>query len=54
MARLPRATYSLFTALLPATAVVVGLVVLRQVPLPLEVLGVAAVVAGVLLHRPAR
>ena len=54
MARLPRATYSLFTALLPATAVVVGLVVLRQVPLPLEVHGVAAVVAGVLLHRPAR
>ena len=32
MARLPRATYSLMVALLPATATVVGLVVLAQVP----------------------
>src|SRR6266516_2606333 len=32
MARLSRATYALFVALLPATAVVVGVVVLHQLP----------------------
>ena len=32
MARLPRATYALFVALLPATATVVGVIVLRQLP----------------------
>jgi inner membrane transporter RhtA len=32
MARLERATYSLMVSLLPATATVVGLVVLAQVP----------------------
>lgn len=51
MRRLPRSTYALFVALLPATAVVIGIVVLRQVPLPVEALGVALVIAGVLTHR---
>jgi inner membrane transporter RhtA len=51
MTRLPRSTYALFVALLPATAVVIGIVVLRQVPLPVEALGVALVIAGVLTHR---
>ncbi|HSK95513.1 MAG TPA: EamA family transporter, partial [Euzebyales bacterium] len=54
MRRLPRETYSLFVALLPATAVVVGLIVLRQVPTPVEVAGVALVIVGVVLHREAR
>jgi inner membrane transporter RhtA len=53
LARLPRATYALMVALLPATATVIGIVVLTQVPAPLEVLGGALVVAGVALHRPA-
>ncbi len=52
MARLPRATYALLVALLPATATVIGLAVLAQVPTAPEVLGVALVVAGVALHRP--
>ena len=52
LARLPRATYSLMVSLLPATATVVGLVVLTQVPTLPEALGVALVVAGVALHRP--
>ena len=52
MARLPRATFALPLALLPATAVVIGVVVLGQVPAPIEVAGVALVIAGVLLHRP--
>jgi inner membrane transporter RhtA len=53
MARLPRATYALFVSLLPATATVVGIVVLRQLPTPVELAGIALVMAGVALHRPA-
>lgn len=51
MARLPRATYALFVALLPATAVGIGFLVLRQIPLAMEMVGVALVVIGVLFHR---
>ena len=51
MARLPRATYALFVALLPATATVVGVVVLRQLPSRVELAGIALVMAGVALHR---
>src|SRR3954469_12327844 len=51
MARLPRATYALMVSLLPATATVVGLVVLTQVPSPSDVAGIAFVIAGVALHR---
>jgi len=51
LARLARATYALMVSLLPATATVVGLVVLAQVPSARELLGVALVVAGVALHR---
>jgi inner membrane transporter RhtA len=54
LARLPRATYALMVALLPATATVIGVVVLTQLPSPAEVAGVALVVAGVALHRPVR
>jgi inner membrane transporter RhtA len=51
MARLARATYALLVALLPATATVVGIVVLAQLPSPGESAGVALVVTGVALHR---
>ncbi|MGY1706466.1 EamA family transporter [Geodermatophilus sp. SYSU D00697] len=54
MARLPRATYALLVSLLPAAATVIGVVVLAQVPDAREALGVALVVAGVALHRPAQ
>jgi inner membrane transporter RhtA len=50
MARMKRATYALFVALLPATATVVGIVVLAQIPTSLEVAGVALVIAGVAIH----
>jgi inner membrane transporter RhtA len=53
LARLPRATYALMVSLLPATAVVIGIVVLTQVPSPAEACGVALVVGGVALHREA-
>ena len=51
MARLPRATYALLVSLLPATATVIGIVVLGQLPSLWEVLGVALVVGGVAVHR---
>lgn len=51
MARMTRATYSLFVSLLPATATVIGVLVLAQVPSALEAVGVALVVAGVACHR---
>ena len=52
MRRLPRATYALMVSLLPATAVIVGLVVLAQVPSAAERVAVALVIGGVALHRP--
>ncbi len=51
MARLSRATYSLLVSLLPATATMVGVVVLAQIPTAVEVAGVALVVAAVAVHR---
>ncbi len=51
MARLTRATYALMVSLLPATATVIGVVVLAQVPSVAEAAGVALVIAGVALHR---
>jgi inner membrane transporter RhtA len=53
MARLPRATYALFVALLPATATVVGVLVLRQLPTAVDLAGIALVMSGVALHRQA-
>jgi inner membrane transporter RhtA len=54
MARLSRATYSLMVSILPATATVVGVVVLAQIPSAAEVAGVALVVAAVAVHRERR
>ena len=53
MSRLPRSTYALFVALLPATAVIIGVIVLGQIPTFFENVGVGLVAAGVALHRPA-
>jgi len=51
MARLPRSTYALLVSLLPATATVIGIVVLSQLPSAQEVAGVALVIGGVAIHR---
>ena len=51
MRRLSRATYALMVSLLPATATVIGIVVLAQVPTWAEAAGVALVIAGVGVHR---
>jgi inner membrane transporter RhtA len=52
MARLPRATFALMLALLPATAAIVGALVLRQIPSPVECLGIVLVAAGIAVHKP--
>jgi len=53
MARLPQATFALLLSLLPATATIIGVVVLHQIPTLLEGAGILLVVAGVLLHQEA-
>ena len=52
MSRMPRATYALFIAMLPAMAVVIGMLVLAQVPTIMEVAAIALVGVGVAIHRP--
>lgn len=51
MRRLPRATYALMVALLPATATVIGALVLAQIPTPLDLAGVALIVIAVAVHK---
>lgn len=53
MSRLPRASFALLLSLLPATATVIAALVLAQIPTPLDLLGIALVMAGVALHKPA-
>ena len=38
-------------SLLPATATIIGIVVLAQIPAAAEVLGIALVIAGVAVHH---
>ncbi|HEY7196821.1 MAG TPA: EamA family transporter [Gaiellaceae bacterium] len=54
MARMERSTYALLVSLLPATATVIGIVVLAQIPTWTEVAGVGLVVLGVAVHRERR
>lgn len=51
MARLPRATFALLLALLPASAVFIGLVVLKQRPQAIELAAVGLIVLAVGLHE---
>jgi inner membrane transporter RhtA len=53
MSRLPRASFALLLALLPATATVVGAIVLRQIPTAHDLIGIALVMVGVAIHKPA-
>lgn len=48
--RVGQARFALLLALLPATAAMVGMLVLAQVPRPLEALGIVAVVAAVAMR----
>lgn len=53
MSRLPRNTFALLLALLPATAAVVGAIVLGQIPTVNDVIGILLVMSGVAIHKPA-
>ena len=53
MSRLPRASFALLLALLPATATVIGAVVLAQIPSLRDLFGIALVMIGVAIHKPA-
>jgi inner membrane transporter RhtA len=52
MSRLPRASFALLLALLPATATIIGAIVLAQIPGLRDILGVVLVMAGVAIHKP--
>ncbi|MBF9133181.1 EamA family transporter [Plantactinospora sp. S1510] len=54
MARLTRHGYALLVSLLPATATLVGVVVLTQIPATAELVGIVLVVCGVALHQERR
>jgi inner membrane transporter RhtA len=51
MRRLPRASFALLLSLLPASAAVIGFLVLRQAPSLVDMSGILLVVAGVGVHR---
>ena len=51
MSRLPRSSFALLLALLPATATIIGAIVLRQIPSMQESIGVLMVMAGVAIHQ---
>ena len=53
MARLPRASFALLLSLLPASAALIGFLVLRQVPTIAELTAITLVICGVALHRTA-
>jgi inner membrane transporter RhtA len=53
MSRLPRSSFALLLALLPATATIIGVIVLAQIPSLKDVLGVVVVMTGVAIHKPA-
>jgi inner membrane transporter RhtA len=52
MSRLPRASFALLLTLLPATATLIGVVVLAQIPSGQDVIGVLLVMFGVAIHKP--
>lgn len=52
MSRLPRATFALLLAILPATATIIAAIVLSQIPTPQDLFGVALVMIGVAIHMP--
>lgn len=53
MARLPRATFALLLSLLPASAAMIGILVLHQIPTLIEIAGMLLVASGVALHKEA-
>jgi len=53
MSRLPRSSFALLLALLPATATIIAAVVLAQRPTMQDLFGIVLVMIGIAVHRPA-
>ncbi|MGI9505119.1 MAG: EamA family transporter [Geminicoccaceae bacterium] len=53
MSRLPRESFALLLALLPATATIIAAIVLAQIPILTDLIGIALVMGGIAIHRPA-
>lgn len=51
MAKLPRASFALMLALLPVFALLIGAIVLRQIPTFRDGIGIALVVVGIAVHQ---
>jgi inner membrane transporter RhtA len=51
MARVRRATFAMMLSILPASATVVGMLVLTQLPTVHDLLGVTLVVAAIAIHQ---
>jgi inner membrane transporter RhtA len=52
MARLPRASFALMLSSLPVIALLIGAIVLRQIPTIVDVLGIGLVVVAIAVHKP--
>jgi inner membrane transporter RhtA len=50
MSRLPRESFAVLLALLPASATIIGAIVLAQIPGARDIIGVGLVMAGVAIH----
>jgi inner membrane transporter RhtA len=53
MARLPRGTFALMLSLLPAVAVIIGIIVLGQLPSLLEIGAILLIMGGIAIHQRA-
>ncbi|MNZ34995.1 Threonine/homoserine exporter RhtA [compost metagenome] len=53
MSRLPRASFALCLAILPASATIIAALMLAQIPSLQDLLGIALVMLGIAVHRPA-
>ncbi len=54
MSRLPRATFALCLALLPASATIIAAIMLAQIPTSQDIVGIVLVMAGIAVHTPLR
>ena len=54
MSRLPRSSFALMLALLPAAATIIAAIVLAQIPTIRDIAGIALVMTGIAIHRPAQ
>ena len=54
MSRLPRASFALMLAILPATATNIAAIILAQIPSFQDLLGIALVIIGIAVHKPAK